>query len=99
MNVIIAGSTGMVGKGILDLCQVSTEITQIHNLIRKADQTKESQKTNTVLIKDFQTYDDRIDIFKDIDVAFFCIGVYTGSVSDDLFKKITVDYAVNFAKR
>lgn len=37
-------------------------------------------------------------MFKNIDSAFFCIGVYTGSVSDKLFKEITVDYAVSFAK-
>jgi len=33
-----------------------------------------------------------------VDAAFFCIGVYTGALSDDMFKVITVDYAVAFAK-
>jgi hypothetical protein len=43
-------------------------------------------------------YDKHRELFKNINSAFFCIGVYTGSVSDKLFKEITVDYAVAFAK-
>lgn len=41
---------------------------------------------------------DKENLFKNVDTAFFCIGAYTGQVSDDLFKKITLDYAVEFAK-
>ena len=33
-----------------------------------------------------------------IDIVYFCIGVYTGTVERDLFKKITVDYPVALAK-
>jgi uncharacterized protein YbjT (DUF2867 family) len=36
--------------------------------------------------------------FEGQDIAFFCIGVYTGAVPDDEFRKITVDYAVAFGE-
>jgi len=35
--------------------------------------------------------------FNNIDTAYFCIGVYTEAVSNDVFKKITVDFALTFA--
>jgi hypothetical protein len=31
------------------------------------------------------------------DAALFCLGVYTGTVPDEEFRKITVDYTVEFA--
>lgn len=33
-----------------------------------------------------------------MDVAFFCLGAYTGTVPDDEFRRITVDYVVEFAR-
>ena len=32
------------------------------------------------------------------DVAIFCLGVYTGAVPDPEFRKITIDYTVEFAR-
>ncbi len=98
MKVIIAGSTGMIGSLILDHCLQSNKITELVDLVRREKDPIEIQKLKRVLIKDFKHYDQRDDLFENIDVAFFCIGVYTGQVSNELFKEITVDYAVNFAK-
>lgn len=96
-NVLIAGATGMVGNIILNHCSSSTKINKVTSLVRnKSDNTH--SKLNEVIIEDFTDYDKHRDLFKNIDSAFFCIGVYTGSVSDKLFKEITVDYAVSFAK-
>lgn len=99
MKVIITGSTGMVGNTLLKLCLQSNEVTQIINIVRKNNQSNKDEKMTTVVISDFLTYDNQKELFEDVDVAHFCIGAYTGSVSDDLFKQITVDYAVNFAKK
>ena len=49
-------------------------------------------------MRDFGELSQHADSFRDVDVAFFCIGVYTGQVSDQVLKKITVDYAVAFAE-
>ena len=98
MKVIIAGSTGMIGKLLLNLCLKSDKVTQVVAIIRKPDNIVQKEKLTTTVIEDFRSYDSRDDLFKDIDVAFFCIGVYTRQVADNLFKEITVDYAFNFAK-
>lgn len=96
-NALIAGASGMVGNIILNQCLKSSEIQQVTSLVRRKT-TLDHPKFREVLISDFANYEAQADLFKDIDVAFFCIGVYTGQVSDDQFKVITFDYAVAFAE-
>ena len=97
MKVIIAGSTGMVGNIILNHCLTSQKIKEVISLVRKPTALTH-EKLNEVVIEDFTDYAAHDSLFKDIDAAFFCIGVYTGQVPDHQFKIITVDYAVVFAK-
>ena len=96
-NVLIAGASGMIGNIILDHCLSSSKINRVTSLVRKKSNNTHS-KLKEVIIEDFTDYANHRDWFKNIDSAFYCIGVYTGSVSDKLFKEITVDYAVIFAK-
>ncbi len=96
-NVLITGASGMIGNIIIDYCLSSSKVNKVISLVRKKSDNTHS-KLNEVIIEDFTDYDKHRDLFKNIDCAFFCIGVYTGSVSDKLFKEITVDYAVSFAK-
>jgi uncharacterized protein YbjT (DUF2867 family) len=96
MKVLLTGSTGMIGDLILKHCLNSNGITEIKSLVRKPSGKKHS-KLKEIEIENFEDYSKHVDLFKEIDVAFFCIGVYTGQVSDDLFKVITVNYAVQFA--
>lgn len=88
----------MVGSIILDKCLSSSEINEVTSLVRKKS-NNDHPKLKEVVVADFTDYSSHIGLFENIDCAFFCIGVYTGSVSDKLFKEITVDYPVNFAKK
>ena len=67
-------------------------------MVRKTKSGDGHARLTTIVIEDFKTYDNKTTLFSNIDTAFFCLGVYTGQVSKELFKEITVDYAVNFAK-
>lgn len=96
MKAIITGGTGMIGNLILNQCLASSKINEIISLVRKPTGLKH-QKLTEVVIQNFEDYSTHQALFQNIDMAFFCIGVYTGQVKDDLFKKITVDYAVQFA--
>lgn len=98
MNILITGSTGMIGNELLQLCLQSDQVSKITTLVRKSISNNNNSKLDTVVIKGFKTYDNNTALFKNIDVVFFCIGVYTGQVPDAVFKEITVDYAVNCAK-
>lgn len=96
MKAIIAGSTGMVGNLVLNNCLRSHKINEVRSLVRKPKGI-EHPKLTEIVIHDFEDYSEHPNLFKDVDIAFFCIGAYSGQVSDALFKKITVDYAVKFA--
>lgn len=97
MNVIIAGSTGMIGKLVLEHCLQSHEISEIRILVRKPTGNTHP-KIKEILVTDFTDYKGLEAHFQHIDHAFFCLGAYTGSVSKEMLKTITVDYAVAFAE-
>lgn len=96
MKVLIAGSTGMVGTLVLNICLNLDIIDEVRSLVRKPAGIQIPKLTEYV-ISDFEDYSHHYSLFKNIDSAFFCLGVYTGQVPDDQFKKITVDYPVQFA--
>ena len=98
MKAVIAGSTGMVGSLVLDQCIMSDAIEEIVTLVRRPSSFILSEKVSEVVVEDFGSYANQEVSFAKVDVAFFCLGAYTGQVDDDLFKKITFDYAVAFAK-
>ena len=96
-NVIIAGASGMVGKLILENCLHSAEVERVTTLVRRKS-NNQHPKLIEVVVDNFSDYTSQAYLFKNIDAAFFCIGVYTGQVPDNQFKAITVDYAVALAK-
>ncbi len=95
-KVLIVGASGMVGNIVLHECLNSKEIGSIISIVRRKSEVVHP-KLKEVLHEDFSSYISIQDYFKDIDAAFFCIGVYTGAVPDETFRKITVDYTVAFA--
>ena len=87
----------MVGNLILNHCLTSSEVDKVTSLVRRKSENKHT-KLKEVIIKDFTDYSEHTDLFKEVDAAYFCIGVYTGQVEDDKFKEITINYAFEFAK-
>jgi len=96
-NILIAGSSGMVGNELVQICMESKEINKIYLLSRNPTQHK-NQKVQEIVINNFLDYNILSSISDQIDVVFFCIGVYTGAVEKSLFKKITVDYPTALGK-
>ena len=95
-NVIIAGGTGMVGSLILMQCIADNNITSIISFVRKPTVTNHPKVTE-VCVNNFSNYEKHLSYFSNIDLAFFCIGAYTGTLPDADFKIVTYDYAVAFA--
>jgi uncharacterized protein YbjT (DUF2867 family) len=55
-------------------------------------------KLNEVLHRDFADYSAFAEVLSGQDAAVFCLGAYTGAVSDAELRTITVDYAIEFAR-
>jgi len=96
-KVVITGSTGMVGSIVLDLCLQSSEISEVIALVRRTT-PKVHAKYKEVIVGDFLHYEPYIHLFKGVDIVFYCLGVYTGAVPAEEFRKINVDYPLNLAK-
>jgi nucleoside-diphosphate-sugar epimerase len=97
MNVIITGSSGMVGGLILNKCLASFEVTQVTTIVRKPTGNNHP-KLKEIIHTDFLDFSAIEAVFKNQDVCFYCIGVYTGQVSRAEFAKITIDYTKTFAE-
>src|SRR6202041_3439986 len=55
-------------------------------------------KLQEVLHQDFTDCSALAEVLSGQDAAVFCLGVYTGAVSDSELRTITVDYTVEFAR-
>ncbi len=97
-KVLIVGATGMIGSLVLKHCLEHPKVGSIVSISRKASQLTHA-KLQEYLHDDFLNYENFANQFEHCDMAFFCIGVYTGQVTDARFKEITVDYAVAFAEQ
>ena len=51
-----------------------------------------------VIVDDFTDDSALTDALEKQDAALYCLGAYTGAVPDDIFRQITVDYTLAFAR-
>jgi uncharacterized protein YbjT (DUF2867 family) len=96
-RVLMTGATGMIGSLVLNRCLHSDDVAEVIAISRKPLKIVH-EKLQEHITHDFKHYNDVEHLFEGIDVAYFCLGVYTGAVSDEVFKEITVDYTKAFAK-
>lgn len=96
LKAIVAGSTGMLGSLVLNNCLISDKIDKVISVDRKSSEIKH-QKLTKIITQNFEDYSDYAELFKDADIGFFCIGVYSNQATREQLKKITVNYAVKFA--
>ena len=96
-KVVITGANGMIGSLILELCLQDKQIESVLTLARKPLEIKHP-KLRQQLHQDFLNFESIASIVSDYELCFFCLGVYTGAVSKEMFNTITIDYTKAFCK-
>ncbi|MEM6261323.1 MAG: hypothetical protein AAGI38_02365 [Bacteroidota bacterium] len=96
-KAVIIGSSGMVGKVVLNLCLEHPEISQVISWVRKPSGISHPNLLE-VVTDDLVNYPDAATYFADVTAAYCCVGVYTGAVPKDVFRKVTTDIPIAFAK-
>ncbi len=96
-RVLLTGATGMIGGLILRYCLENENVSEV-TVVGRRSVGIQNPKLSEVLHDDYTDYSEVGDDFEGQDIAFFCIGVYTGAVQDGEFRKITVDYALAFGE-
>ena len=95
-NVIITGSTGMVGKGVLLECLDSSNIERVL-VINRSSINMHHSKLKEILLPDFQSINTLKDQLKGYEACFFCMGVSSVGMKEEKFHSLTYDITKAFA--
>jgi uncharacterized protein YbjT (DUF2867 family) len=96
-RLVIVGATGMVGGYTLRYSLENPGVGSVTAIGRKALGISHP-KLKEVLHRDFADCSSLKETLSGEDAAVFCLGTYTGSVSDAQLRTITVDYTIEFAR-
>ncbi len=97
IKIILTGSTGMVGEGVLMECLDNPNISEILSVSRKPSGKKHA-KLKEYLISDFLKIDPADENLKGYDAVFFCAGISSVGMSEEEYTVITHDMTLHFAK-
>ena len=96
-RLVIVGATGMVGGYALRYALDHPGIGRVTAMGRRMLSLSHPQLTQ-VQHPDFADCSALAETLSGQDAAIFCLGTYTGAVSDAELRKTTVDYTVEFAR-
>jgi uncharacterized protein YbjT (DUF2867 family) len=96
-RLVILGATGMVGGYALGCALDDPSVGRVTVIVRRKLAISHS-KLNEVLHRDFADCSPLAEVLSAHDAAIFCLGSYTGAVTDAELRTITVDYTVEFAR-
>jgi uncharacterized protein YbjT (DUF2867 family) len=96
-RLVIVGASGMVGGYALRYALADPTVAHVTSIGRKKLGIS-YPKLEEVVHPDFADCSALAGALSGQDAAVFCLGTYTGSVSDADLRKITVDYTIEFAR-
>jgi uncharacterized protein YbjT (DUF2867 family) len=96
-RLVVVGATGMVGGYAVRYALEHPAVGRLTVIGRKKLGIS-NPKLREVLHRDFADCSALAETLSDQDAVVFCLGTYTGSVSDATLRTITVDYTIEFAR-
>lgn len=96
MRVIITGTTGMVGEGVMLECLNNNSITEVLSISRKSC-GHQHPKLKELFVPDFTKLHDYQDQLHGYDACFFCAGISSVGMAEEKFRYITYDTTMAFA--
>jgi uncharacterized protein YbjT (DUF2867 family) len=96
-RLVIVGATGMVGGYALRYALKNPAVTSVTAIGRRKLGISHPL-LKEVLHGDFADCSALAETLSGQDAAVFCLGTYTGAVSDAELRTITVDYTIEFAR-
>jgi uncharacterized protein YbjT (DUF2867 family) len=96
-RLLLVGATGMVGGYALRYALQNTAVGSVTVIVRR-ELGLSHPKLQEVLHRDFADCSSLSQVLSGQDAAVFCLGAYTGAVSDAELRTITVDYTIEFAR-
>ncbi len=94
MKVIITGTTGMVGKGVLLECMDDARITEIL-IINRSPLNMDHPKIKEIIHSDFSDFSPLKKELANYDGCFHCMGVSSAGMNEKKYTELTYD--ISFA--
>ena len=96
MRVLLTGTTGMVGQGVLRECLLAPDVSEVVSLGR-SPLNDDHPKLRSIVVTDLFDLDGAADALADIDACFFCLGVSSVGMSADTYERLTHDLTIGVA--
>lgn len=96
-RLVIVGASGMVGGYVLRYALDNSDVKSVTSIGRKK-LGMSHPKLKEVLHQNFADCSALADALSNQDAVVYCLGTYTGSVSDEQLRVITTDYTIEFAR-
>jgi uncharacterized protein YbjT (DUF2867 family) len=96
-RLVIVGASGMVGGYALRYALEHSSVERVTSVGRRKLGISHP-KLKEVLHPNFADCSCLAEVLSDQDAAVFCLGAYTGAVTDTGLRTITVNYTVEFAR-
>ena len=96
-RLVIVGATGMVGGHALRYALEDPAVEAV-TVIGRRTVGISHRKLKEVAHPNFADCSALVEPLRDQDAAVFCLGTYTGAVTDAELRTITVDYSIEFAR-
>lgn len=97
MKIIITGSTGMIGKGVLLECLDDRNVSKVL-LINRNSVGLSHPKLKEIIHKDFSNYSDILPDLAGYDACFCCMGISSAGLKEAAYKRITYDFTLSLAQ-
>ena len=97
LNVIITGSTGMVGEGVLHECLNHPSVESVLVINRRKCEV-EHAKLKEIIHQDFSDFSSIENELKGYHAAFLCMGVSSIGMKEDKFRHLTYDLTMALAR-
>jgi uncharacterized protein YbjT (DUF2867 family) len=96
-RLVVVGASGMVGGYALRYALEQPDVEHVTSIGRRKLGISHSKLTE-ILHADFANCSALAQALSHQDATVFCLGTYTGAVTDAELHRITVDYTVEFAR-
>ena len=97
IDVMITGSTGMVGRGVLLECLDSPEVGRVL-VINRRSLGITHPKLVEIIHSDFFNWESIREQLKGYDACYFCLGVTSAGKKEPEYRKMTYDLTLGFAR-
>jgi hypothetical protein len=97
MKVIITGTTGMVGEGVMLECLANPLVTEVLSVSRKPN-GHTHPKLKEYIVPDFLGLKANDEKLQGYDACFFCAGVSSVGMKEPEYTRITYDTTMTFAR-